>query len=275
MNERRSACCGSRYTRQDSSHRGHLHSTDGSYPSRAACHCRSSLRKHIGQARDARTSASGSSVRNLAVSASRTTESRMLAVQPACNTPIRTTPRLGEDVERLIERGTGRPGQPDRSVHRDRGSPSHDGGPRPPGHWPVAGLHIRRRHRRRPDVSRRAGRLGSQGVLRRRRERHLGDHAAGAWPDHLSGVPRSPRRGHPPSRLRLRRTPWESRIEDFLQRGFAPVQSGRFAAQNPFVFFDTEGATGTTFETYDFEAEFSWPEPDEWFPTPPAPEPSG
>ena len=69
--------------------------------------------------------------------------------------------------------------------------------------------------------------------------------------------------------------PWESRIEDFLERGFAPVQSGRFAAQNPFVFFDTEAATGTTFETYDFEAEFSWPEPDEWFPAPPAPEPQG
>jgi methylmalonyl-CoA/ethylmalonyl-CoA epimerase len=66
--------------------------------------------------------------------------------------------------------------------------------------------------------------------------------------------------------------PWESRIEDFLERGFAPVQSGRFADQNPFVFFDTEAATGTTFETYDFEADFSWPEPEEWFP-PPAQEP--
>ncbi len=96
MNERRSACCGSRYTRQDSSHRGHLHSTDGSYPSRAACHSRSSLRKHIGHAREARTSASGSSVRNLAVSASRTTESRMLAVRTACNRQGGSTPRVGE-----------------------------------------------------------------------------------------------------------------------------------------------------------------------------------
>lgn len=62
---------------------------------------------------------------------------------------------------------------------------------------------------------------------------------------------------------------WEERLASFAERGFAPVQSGRFAGQNSFVFFDTEGATSTTFETYSFGEQFCWPEPEAWFPAPP------
>ncbi|GAA4990449.1 hypothetical protein GCM10023257_33470 [Streptomyces hyderabadensis] len=63
--------------------------------------------------------------------------------------------------------------------------------------------------------------------------------------------------------------PWEERIADFAGRGFAMSQSGRFMDQNAFAFFDTEQATGTTFETYDIPDGFVWPEPEAWFPAPP------
>lgn len=63
--------------------------------------------------------------------------------------------------------------------------------------------------------------------------------------------------------------PWEERLGAFAQRGFPVSQSGRFAGQNTFAFFDTEEVTGTTFETYDIPPGFVWPEPEEWFPGPP------
>jgi len=63
--------------------------------------------------------------------------------------------------------------------------------------------------------------------------------------------------------------PWEDRLASFTKRGFPPIQSGRFADQNPFVFFDTEDGTTTTFETYRFGEQFRWPEPEAWFPAPP------
>lgn len=66
--------------------------------------------------------------------------------------------------------------------------------------------------------------------------------------------------------------PWDERIASFTQRGFPPSQSGRFADQNPFVFFATEGATATTFETYRFDESFRFPEPETWFPGPPPPD---
>ena len=62
---------------------------------------------------------------------------------------------------------------------------------------------------------------------------------------------------------------WEDRIAAFENRGFSLAQSGRFAGRNPFAFFATAHATTTTFETYLFDVEFSWPEPEEWFPAPP------
>jgi hypothetical protein len=63
--------------------------------------------------------------------------------------------------------------------------------------------------------------------------------------------------------------PWAERISEFGGRGFHVSQSGRFIDQNAFAFFETEPATGTTFETYDIPADFVWPEPEAWFPAPP------
>lgn len=63
--------------------------------------------------------------------------------------------------------------------------------------------------------------------------------------------------------------PWQDRIADFARRGFPLVQSGRFQDANAFAFFDTEKATGTTFETYSIPEGFVWPEPEEWYPAPP------
>lgn len=63
--------------------------------------------------------------------------------------------------------------------------------------------------------------------------------------------------------------PWADRLRAFAERGFRVSQSGRFVDQNAFAFFDTEEATGTTFETYDIPTGFVWPEPEAWFPAPP------
>jgi methylmalonyl-CoA/ethylmalonyl-CoA epimerase len=59
---------------------------------------------------------------------------------------------------------------------------------------------------------------------------------------------------------------WESRLAVFASRGFQLTQSGRFVGENRFAFFDTERATGTTFETYLIPEGFVWPEPEAWFP---------
>ncbi|CAA9520991.1 MAG: hypothetical protein AVDCRST_MAG67-3369 [uncultured Solirubrobacteraceae bacterium] len=63
--------------------------------------------------------------------------------------------------------------------------------------------------------------------------------------------------------------PWEERLAAFEDRGFPVSQSGRFNRENTFAFFDTEAATGTTFETYDIPPGYIWPEPEAWFPGPP------
>lgn len=63
--------------------------------------------------------------------------------------------------------------------------------------------------------------------------------------------------------------PWDRRVGEFDRRGFPLVQGGRFQGANAFAFFDTEAATGTTFETYAIPAGFVWPEPEEWYPAPP------
>ena len=62
---------------------------------------------------------------------------------------------------------------------------------------------------------------------------------------------------------------WQQRLDGFTDRGFPCSQSGRFAGGNAFAFFDTEAATGTTFETYAFAEGHVWPEPEEWYPGPP------
>jgi methylmalonyl-CoA/ethylmalonyl-CoA epimerase len=63
--------------------------------------------------------------------------------------------------------------------------------------------------------------------------------------------------------------PWEKRMAAFASRGFGLTQAGTLADGNSFAFFDTQVATGTTFETYLVPEEFVWPEPEEWFPGPP------
>ncbi|WP_343211985.1 VOC family protein (plasmid) [Aliisedimentitalea scapharcae] len=64
--------------------------------------------------------------------------------------------------------------------------------------------------------------------------------------------------------------PWEQRIADLEQRGFEMVQSGKWQGRNSFAFFDTQDATGTTFETYVFPDDWDYPEPESWFPSRPA-----
>ena len=63
--------------------------------------------------------------------------------------------------------------------------------------------------------------------------------------------------------------PFSKRIELMESKGFKCVQSGNFANGNHFAFFETEEATGTCFETIDFEDGFELPEPEEWYPEKP------
>lgn len=62
---------------------------------------------------------------------------------------------------------------------------------------------------------------------------------------------------------------WQQRLDSFADRGFPCLQSGRFAGANSFAFFDTEAATGTTFETHAMPENFSWPQPQAWYPAAP------
>jgi methylmalonyl-CoA/ethylmalonyl-CoA epimerase len=61
--------------------------------------------------------------------------------------------------------------------------------------------------------------------------------------------------------------PWEERIAAFAARGFPVVQSGCWIGGARFAFFDTEMATGLSFETYRYPPGFVEP-PDavRWFP---------
>lgn len=63
--------------------------------------------------------------------------------------------------------------------------------------------------------------------------------------------------------------PWETRLKMFADRGFSATQSGRWLDQNSFSFFDTEAATTACFETYHFPDDFTYPEPNRWYPAPP------
>lgn len=63
--------------------------------------------------------------------------------------------------------------------------------------------------------------------------------------------------------------PWEERLAEFEKRGFKMVQSGKWKGKNAFAFFETDEATGTTFETYHFPEDWDYPEPESWFPAKP------
>lgn len=64
--------------------------------------------------------------------------------------------------------------------------------------------------------------------------------------------------------------PFAERVDEFEKRGFKMVQGGSWMGKNHFAFFETEGATGTCFETYEFPSDWDYPEPDEWFPSRPS-----
>lgn len=64
--------------------------------------------------------------------------------------------------------------------------------------------------------------------------------------------------------------PWEDRIAAFKSRGFPVVQSGRWLGSVRFAFFDTETATGMSFETYRYPpGHVDPPEELRWFPASP------
>ena len=63
--------------------------------------------------------------------------------------------------------------------------------------------------------------------------------------------------------------PMVDRIRAFEARGFRCVQSGKWMGKNHFAFFATDQATSTVFETYEFPADFEYPEPESWYPAPP------
>lgn len=64
--------------------------------------------------------------------------------------------------------------------------------------------------------------------------------------------------------------PWDERVAAFEARGFPVVQSGRWLGGARFAFFDTETATGMSFETYRYPPGYQDPpEAVTWFPAPP------
>ncbi|QXQ06166.1 VOC family protein [Sphingosinicellaceae bacterium] len=63
--------------------------------------------------------------------------------------------------------------------------------------------------------------------------------------------------------------PFEARLEEFARRGFKLIQSGSWMGANHFAFFGTEDATTTCFETYVFPGDWTYPEPDRWYPAKP------
>lgn len=64
----------------------------------------------------------------------------------------------------------------------------------------------------------------------------------------------------------IQNLPWDERLKAFAERGFTISQSGNFGPGNRFAFFETEGSTGTCFETYEFKKGWVQPEPEEWVP---------
>ena len=61
---------------------------------------------------------------------------------------------------------------------------------------------------------------------------------------------------------------WDECYEVFAQRGFKPIQEGRWREVR-FCYFDTEGATHTTFEVIDRPPGWERPEPQYWYPAKP------
>ena len=64
--------------------------------------------------------------------------------------------------------------------------------------------------------------------------------------------------------------PWDDRVRMFKERGLELAQGGSWKGDNRFAFFESEDAS-TCFETISFAEDWTYPEPDEWFPAAPAP----
>ena len=63
--------------------------------------------------------------------------------------------------------------------------------------------------------------------------------------------------------------PWAERVAEFERRGFRNIQSGTWRGVVPFAYFETEGATSTTFEVFDLPPDSVLPAPEAWYPAPP------
>ncbi|KAF1986669.1 hypothetical protein K402DRAFT_308287, partial [Aulographum hederae CBS 113979] len=66
--------------------------------------------------------------------------------------------------------------------------------------------------------------------------------------------------------------PVEERQAEFKKRGYRPVQEGLWRGKKGscyFMFFDTEDATTTCFESYAFSDDWEDPEGSTWYPGPP------
>ncbi|MBV6656627.1 MAG: VOC family protein [Devosiaceae bacterium] len=64
--------------------------------------------------------------------------------------------------------------------------------------------------------------------------------------------------------------PWDERIKAFEARGFPVVQSGLWMGAVRFAFFDTEAATGMSFETYHYPDDWTDPPGEvKWWPSAP------
>ena len=60
--------------------------------------------------------------------------------------------------------------------------------------------------------------------------------------------------------------PFADRMAEFKRLGFSLAQSGSWMGRNHFAFFETEDATTTCIETYEFPADWEYPEPDSVYP---------
>ena len=69
--------------------------------------------------------------------------------------------------------------------------------------------------------------------------------------------------------LTLNDIPWEDQVKAFEDRGYKMIQSGIWAGQVPFAYFETEEDTTATLEIFNIPADFPLPEPEEWYPAAP------
>lgn len=62
--------------------------------------------------------------------------------------------------------------------------------------------------------------------------------------------------------------PFDARIQRFADRGFALAQSGCWLGRVPFALFECREATKTCISTFEFPADWEYPEPEAWYPAP-------